>query len=143
MARHPACPAQVFWLYNKVVDGGDVVIQKQGFAIADRHASVTATNPSPFSKVVLHPHRNKILLVGYHQGGCRSRSPGLHRIKSVSSRCGVVHSKRRTSTLHGSFLPTLATILFYRRAFRMRSRKLEGARCGSMVGRSDDGHAFK
>ena len=98
-----------------------MVIQKQRFAIADRHALVTATTPSLFLLSDLHPYRSRILLVGHHQGGCRSISPGLHRIESVSSCCEMVHNKIRTLNLHGSFLSSLATVLYYQRAPRRRS----------------------
>ena len=64
---------------------GDVVTQKQCFAIADTRAPVTATTLLPFFlHMEVHPQGNQILLVGLLQGACRLTSPGLHRVESAS-----------------------------------------------------------
>ena len=84
-------------LYSKAADLGDVVIQKQHFAIVDTRGRVTAMPvsvlPNPDN---VHEDKNEILEVGYHQGGPQLISSGLHRIKSVSSRGGMLR-KGRTS----------------------------------------------
>ena len=84
-------------MYRKAADPGDVVIQKQHFAIVDTRGRVTATPESvlPNSDLV-HQDKNEIFGAGHHPGGRRLVSPGLHRIKSVSSRRGILR-KRRTS----------------------------------------------
>ena len=54
----------------QVAASGDVVIQKQRFAIAGTRAPVSATPLCLFLYVHPHLHRSKILLAGRHQG-CR------------------------------------------------------------------------
>ena len=82
-------------MYSTAADPGDVVIQKQHFAIVDTRGRVTATPVSvlPNSDIV-HEDKNEILGIGHHPGGRRLISPGLHRIKSVSSRRGILREGR-------------------------------------------------
>ena len=149
MARHPACPARVFWLCNKVADGGEVVIQKQRFAIADRHAPESATTPSPFLRFDPHQYRNniprEILPVGHHQGGYQLISPGLRRIESVSSCCRMLHNKKVEKT-HDGFAWSVSCddSTSLPKGINDPGRvKNDRGRCWSMVGRPDYGHAFK
>jgi hypothetical protein len=77
-------------VYSKAADPGEVVIQKQHFAIDDIRGRATATlvNFLPHPKIA--EDKKQISGVGRHQGGRRSMSPGLHRIESVSSRCRML-----------------------------------------------------
>ena len=73
MARCLASSPLVFWLCNEVANSGDVVTQKQRFAIFGTRAQESATPLSVFC-----PHRNQIFLGG-HLLGARRSSPQLHR----------------------------------------------------------------
>ena len=98
MARCPVYLLRVFWMYNKVGDSVDMVIEKQGFSIVDTHEPVLAIslrslclhrNDSP------HPHRNEIFSVGCHRGVFRFVRPGLHHITlSVIARCRAMKDIR-------------------------------------------------
>jgi hypothetical protein len=75
-------------VYSKAGDPGDVVIQKQHFAIVDTRGRASATlvqglvyvfPESSFAE--LHEDTNQILGVRHHQGARRLLSPGLHRIE--------------------------------------------------------------
>jgi hypothetical protein len=121
------CLLQVFWVYNKVGDPGDVVIEKQGFSIVDIHEPALAM-PLPavcLQAIDSHSHRNQIFLVGHHQEVRRFDSPGLHHITSVSNYCEMSHNdhERHTSILFSPFLlnPQAATILIpcHQHALRM------------------------
>ena len=75
----------MFWLYNKVGDSDDVVIEKQVFSIVGTHGPATATPLLSFcfhSNDSPHPHRNQIFPVGCHRGVFRFVRPGLHHITS-------------------------------------------------------------
>jgi len=91
------CPLPVFWVYKLVADSDDVVIQTRGFSIVDTHEPAIAMPLSPFCIQVIDlcPYRNQIYLVGHHQGVRRFVSPGLHHIKSASSRCRTLHKDIR------------------------------------------------
>jgi hypothetical protein len=91
------CPLRVFWVYNKVADSGDVVIEEQGFSIDDTRELAIAM---PLSAVwdynmdmdmdmdMDSQYKNRIFLVGRHQGVRRFGSPGLHHNTPVSSHWG-------------------------------------------------------
>jgi hypothetical protein len=82
------CPLRVFWVYKKVADSGDVVIQEQGFSIVDIHEPAIAMPLSSFSLYDRYSgfvQKFKYFLAGRHQEVRRSVSPGLHHIKSVKS----------------------------------------------------------
>ncbi len=85
---------QVFGVYKKVADTGNVVIQRQAFSILNTNEPAIAM---PLSSPCLHfetyPYKNQIFLVGRHQGARRFVSPCLHHIKSVSSHWGTLHKK--------------------------------------------------
>jgi hypothetical protein len=88
-------------VYRKAAGLGDVVIQKQHFAIADTRGRVSAMPVQVLVYVFpesifaeLHEDKNQILGVGHHQGARGLISPGLHRIKSVSSRCRMLPNVR-------------------------------------------------
>jgi hypothetical protein len=141
-------------VYRKAADPGDVVIQKQHFAIADTRGRVTATPVSvlPNSDAV-HEDKNEILGVGRHQGGRRLISPGLHRIESVSSRCRILRKGvertylgrliPRQSIEMLDFLPsvTLPNGYLFGSMSRGEQALMEGEE--RMVGRLDGGHAFE
>ena len=68
---------QVCWLYSKVADSGDVVIQGQGISIVGTRVPAIATTLSfsyhsrgdhieRYTSVDIRPHRNQILLRGRH-----------------------------------------------------------------------------
>jgi hypothetical protein len=126
LARRLVCLLQVFRVYNKVGDSGDVVIEKQGFSIVDIHEPALAMHLSPLCihAIDSHSHRNQIFLVGHHQEVRRFDSPGLHHITPVSNHCEMSHNdhERHTSILFSSFLrnPQAATILIpcHQQAFR-------------------------
>jgi hypothetical protein len=120
------CPLQVFWVYKKVEDSGNVVIEKQGFSIVDIREPALAMPLLPFSLHEMEPsHRNQIFLVGHHQEVRRFDSPGLHHITPVSNHCEMSHNdhERHTSILFSSFLPNpqAAAILIpcHQQALRM------------------------
>ena len=73
---------RVFGVYNKVGDSDDVVIERQGFSILDRHEPAIAMPLSPFClymRMIDSPlYKNQIFLVGRSQGVSRFVSPGLH-----------------------------------------------------------------
>ena len=77
-------------LCRKAADPGDVVIQKQHFAIADTRGRATSTLVHFLSDSKIAEDKKQILGAGHHRGGRRLISPGLHRIKSVSSRCTML-----------------------------------------------------
>ena len=82
-------------VYTKAADLGDVVIQKQHFAIADTRGRVTATPmPGIADADIPHEDKNQILGVGFHQGVHGLISPGLHRIESVSNCCRMLPKGR-------------------------------------------------
>ena len=120
MARCPSCPSRVCQAYKKVADSGDVVIYKRLFSIVDTHESAIAIVLSPLSVTGFHfdssSYKNQIFLVGGHQGVRRFVSPGLHRIMSVSSHCGMSRNERFTS--FGSCPLSPGTILCHQQAFR-------------------------
>jgi hypothetical protein len=100
-------------VYNKVADSDDVVIEKLGFSIVDTHEPAIAMPLCVFFHIVYMEYKNEIFLVGRHQGVRRFVLPGLHHIKSVSSRCGMSRSNERfTST-------SPATIICHQQAFKM------------------------
>ena len=76
---------RVFWVYKKVGDPDDVVIEKQGFSIVDTHGPVLAI---PLLSLCRHPNdsprprRDKIFPVGCHRGVFRFVRPGLHHVTS-------------------------------------------------------------
>jgi hypothetical protein len=111
---------QVFRVYNKVADSGDVVIQEQDSSIVDTHEPAIAIPLHlVFQKASdIDPYKNRICLEGRHQGVRRFVSPGLHDMTSVSNHCGMLRNERHTSILFGLFLPSLATILCHQQAFR-------------------------
>ena len=109
---------------NKVANSGDVVIQEQGFSIADIHESASAIPLLLFRVNTMDSScRNQIFPVGCCQGVRRLDSPGLYHITPVSAthRCGMSCNERHTSTLLASvsFLPSPTTILCHQQAFRM------------------------
>jgi hypothetical protein len=68
-------------LYKEAADLGDVVIQKQHFAIADTRGRVTPMLVSfHLNTDIVHENENQIFGVGHHQGGRQLISLGLHRI---------------------------------------------------------------
>jgi hypothetical protein len=87
MARRPVCLLRVFWVHKRVADSGDVVIPERGFSIVDTHEPAIAISLLSFClhAIHLHPHRNRICLVGCHQEVRRFDSPGLNHIGSVRS----------------------------------------------------------
>ena len=100
----------MFCLYKKAVDPGDVVIQKQHFAIADTRGRATATLVYFFSVSKIAEDKKQILGAGHHRGGRRLISRGLHRIKSVSSRCTMLPKDVRWLI---NFLPARRDALFF------------------------------
>ncbi len=70
-------------------------MQKQCFSIVDTHEPAIAMPLSPFWVQVMesYPRKNKIFLVGRHQGVRRFVSPRLYHIKSVSGHCGALHKE--------------------------------------------------
>ena len=78
-------------MYIEVANSGGMAIQKRRFAIVDTHVLAIATH-----EPVLHPRRNQKLPVELRHGARRLISPGLHRIESVSTRCGVFRKGRTT-----------------------------------------------
>src|SRR5258707_14023535 len=84
-ARRPVWRLRVSWMYNKVADPGDVVIQKRGVSIFNTHELVNAMHLYPFSwqeANVSSSRRNQICLVGCHQGVVgRFVSPGIYHTK--------------------------------------------------------------
>ena len=74
---------RAFWVYKKVGDSDDVVIEKQGFSIVDTHEPAIAIS---LLSLCLHtidcPHGNQIFSVGRHRGVFRFDRPGLHHITS-------------------------------------------------------------
>jgi hypothetical protein len=76
-------------MYRQAADPDNVVIQKRYFANADIRVPVTA-RPFPFLlQGSRHTHRNGMFLVGHHRRAYQLILSGLHRIESVSSRCGM------------------------------------------------------
>lgn len=71
------------------------MIQKGEFAIVDTHVPAISTPRC----IEVHPHRSRILPVGYHQEGCPSLLPGLHHITLTSNRRGMFRNKRGTSAV--------------------------------------------
>jgi hypothetical protein len=138
-------------VYNKVADSSDVVIEKLGFSIVDTHEPAIAIPLSLFFHLVYMEYKNEIFPVGRHQGVRRFVSPGLHHIKSVSSYCGMLPNDRFTLTSFDSFLPSPATIICHQQAFKLviywdqyprAARKWWRGEGGTMVRRSDEGHAL-
>ena len=127
------------------------MIQKQCFAIADTRVPVTATPLSFFYYIDVHPDRNRIFLVGHHQGACRLMLPGLHRIDSVSSCYKMlptyIDSARLVSSESGGdYLPptSLYNVNILGSMTQGEWEVMEGERwCWRMVGKVDDsdGHA--
>ena len=77
---------RVFWVYNKVADSGDVMIEKQGFSIVDTHEPMIAMLLSQFCLyMVVYPYKNQILLGERRQGVCRFVPYCLHPFNLVSS----------------------------------------------------------
>jgi hypothetical protein len=112
------CPLRVFWVYNKVGDSGDVVIQEQGFSIFGTHEPEIAMLLLPsFYTMDPYPHRNQIFLVGRHQEVPRFVSPGLHHITSVSH-CEMSRNEKHTSTVVRLLHMSPMRILCLPRAFR-------------------------
>ena len=89
MAKHTACPLQVFGLYRKAGDPGDMVIQKRFFAIDDIRVPGTATPFAFHLQSGLRTYSNRILQVRLHQGAGRLISPGLQYIALSLSQSAV------------------------------------------------------
>ena len=88
MARRPVRPVQVFRVYNKVADVGDVVIRIRGFSIVDTRERAIAISLLSlcFEMMNPYPHKSQIFLVERHQEVGRSvDSLDLHYITSVVS----------------------------------------------------------